>query len=290
MPLVALLELGRLHQIERGIPADAEWRAAARSVRAGYRPGDLVVVAPEWAAQVARVHLGERLQRLEDVARPDTARFGRLWVVSIRGARAPEEQGARLVRTLTHGRVTVRLLALPAPARVDFDFVRALPDARVAVVRDGAETPCPWLGAAHGIGGGRFRCDPRHDWNHVGVEVLDDLDRRPRLGIWAHPVRGATLAVEWTDVPLGDRLTGWMGLRYEAAKRLTGGPVRLRVRIDDRAYGPFVERDRDAWKAFSIDTRAQAGARARVRFEVSARDPSMRHFYFAAEARTGGAR
>lgn len=291
VPLVAAAELVGQARIEGDVPTTAEWRAAARTIRRDFRPGDLVVVAPEWAAQVARVHLGERLQPLEDVARADTSRFGRLWVVSIRGARAPEEEGARLAVTTRHGHVTVRRLALPSPARVHFDFVRELRRARVAMVRGGAEAPCPWARtAARGIGGGTFRCDARHDWNHVGVEVLDDLDRRPRLGIWAHPARGAAVAIEVDDVPLGDRLAGHMGLRYEAAKRLRGAPVKLAVHIDDRAYGPFLERDADSWKAFSIDTRARAGQRARVRFEVTSRDPAMRHFYFAADTRTGGPR
>jgi len=290
VPLVAAAELGRHFQIDADVPTAAEWRAAARTVRKEFRQGDLVVVAPEWAAQVARAHLGERLQPLEDVARADTTRFARLWVVSIRGAEAPEEHGARGDVTWIHGRVTVRRLLLPAPARVHFDFVRSLHQARAAMVRAGVETACPWVRSAHGIGGGRFRCDPRHDWNHVGVEVLDDLDRRPRLGIWAHPVRGATVAVEFADVPMGERLAGHTGLRYEAAKLLERGPVRLRVRVGDRTYGPFVERDRDSWKAFSIDTRALAGRRASVRFEVTAPNPSMRHFYFAADTRSGGRR
>ena len=288
VPLVAAGELGRHHQIDAAVPDDAAWRAAARTVRRGFRDGDLVVVAPEWAAQVARPHLGERLQPLEDVARADTARFGRLWVLSIREARAPEEEGARPDGAWAHGRVTVRRLRLPEPARVHFDFVRALHRARVAVVRAGVETPCPFVRAARGIGGGKFRCDPRQDWNHVGVEVLDDLDRRPRLGIWAHPVRGATVAIKYADVPMGERLDGHMGLRYEAAKRLEHGPVHLRVRVGERSHGPFIERDGDSWKAFSIDTRALAGRRALVRFEVTAPDPAMRHFYFAAEARSGG--
>lgn len=290
VPLVAAAELARGFQIDHSVSRDAEWKAAARRVREGYRDGDLVVVAPEWAAQVGRLHLGERLQPLEDVARDDTSRFGRLWVLSIRGARAPEEEGARLEGTWAHGRVTVRRLRLPAPARVHFDFVRALPRATVTTTREGQPRPCPWLRAAKGIGGGRFRCDPRQDWHHVGVEVLDDLDRRPHLAVWAHPVRGGVLSIAFDDVPIGDRLAGHTGLRYEAAKRRTGGPVHLRVHVAEQTYGPFVERDADSWKAFSVDTRALAGRRASVRFEVTARDPAMRHFYFSADTRTGGPR
>ena len=290
VPLVAVFELGRERQIEAHVPESADWRAAAQRIREGFRAGDLVVVAPEWAAPVARVHLGERLQALEDVARPDTSRFARLWVVAIRGATAPEERGARPAGTWSHGAVTVRLSSLPTPARVHYDFVRAIDRARVAVVRDGTETPCRWSPQTKSFGGGRFRCDPRHDWNHVGVEVLDDLARRPHLGIWAHPVRGATVAIHFDDVPMGERLAGHTGLRYEAAKRGTHGPVRLRVLVDGHAHGPFLERDADGLRAFSIDTHALAGRRAAVRVEVEARDTSLRHFYFAADTRTGGPR
>lgn len=290
MPAVAVFELGRERQIESDVPTDAEWAAAAQTVRSDFAQGDLVVVAPEWAAQVARVHLGERLQPLEDVARADTSRYARLWVLSIRGARAPEERGLRVERTVRHGQVTLRRLALPAPATVHYDFVRSLDEARVEMVERRGTTPCAWQRTQKGIGGGRFRCSPRSEWNHVGVEVLDDLARRPHLAIWAHPARAATIAIEWDDVPLGERLTGHTGLRYEAAKRLGHGPVRLRVVVGERPHGPFVERDPDGWKAFSIDTHALAGTRARVRFEVTAPDPSMRHFYFGADTRTGGPR
>jgi hypothetical protein len=290
VPLVAAIELGRHVQIEADVPTAAQWRDAARTVARDFRDGDLVVVAPEWAAQVARPYLGERLQRLEDVARPDTSRYARLWVLSIRGARAPEEARAEPDGSWLHGAVTVRRLRLPAPARVHFDFVRQLHTARVSKVKGRQITECAWMRTSQGIAGGRFRCDPRVEWNRVDVQVLDDLDRRPHLGIWAHPVRDATIAIEFEDVPMGERIAGHTGLRYEAAKRMRQGPVRLRVLVDDRAHGPFVERDRDSWKAFSVDTRALAGRRARVRFEVTAPDPGMRHFYFEADTRTGGPR
>ncbi|MBI2898148.1 MAG: hypothetical protein HYY06_31640 [Deltaproteobacteria bacterium] len=285
LPAVAVTEIALQRRIESNVPRTADWAAAASIVRQGHRDSDLVVVAPEWASQVARVHLGERLQPLEAVARADTSRFGRLWVVSIRGARSPEETRARLEKTWQRGLVTVRLLRLGEPAQVAFDFVLNLHRASVRVESRSRERPCPWAPAPRGIGGGRFRCGP--GWNHVGVEILDDLDRRPHLAIWAHPVRDGRLVVEFADVPMGEILSGHMGLRYEAAKRLENGPVRLTVEIDGGAARSFTERDADSWRAFTVPTGELAGRRARVRFSVAAREPGMRHFYFAADTRSG---
>jgi hypothetical protein len=57
VPAVALFELARGWQIDADVPTSAEWASAAATVQRGFADGDLVVVAPEWAAQVARVHL-----------------------------------------------------------------------------------------------------------------------------------------------------------------------------------------------------------------------------------------
>lgn len=284
LPAVAATEIALQHRVQTNVPTTADWARAASIVREEYRDGDLVVVAPEWASQVARVHLGERLQPLESVARADTSRFGRLWVVSIRGAVAPEERQGRLERHWRRGPVTVRRLHLPPPARVAFDFVKNLHHASVIVESRDRQRPCTWSPMPTGIGGGRFRCGP--DWNHVGVEVLDDLDRRPHLGIWAHPVRGGRLVIEFADVPMGEVLAGHMGLRYESAKKLEHGPVSLAVQIDEGPLHRFMERDRDSWKPFAVPTPELAGRRARVRFSVAARVPGMRHFYFAVDTRS----
>jgi hypothetical protein len=64
----------------------------------------------------------------------------------------------------------------------------------------------------------------------------------------------------------------------------------MRVVVGGVGARELVERDRDGWRPFSIDTRPHAGRTANVRFEVRTRDPGMRHFYFAGDTRSGGPR
>ena len=115
---------------------------------------------------------------------------------------------------------------------------------------------------------------------------MDDLSHRPRRAIWAHPVAGRRLVIEFDDVPMATALRGYTGLGYEAA-RLTGdfAPVRLDVFVDDVRVQRAVHRQRDVWKEWKVDTRPMRGHRATVRFEVSARSVGMRHFFFVADTR-----
>ena len=39
----------------RRAPTPADWQAAAAQVRAGFQPGDLIVIAPAWAAPLGRM-------------------------------------------------------------------------------------------------------------------------------------------------------------------------------------------------------------------------------------------
>lgn len=74
------------------VPDQYAWARAEDAVRAGFQPGDLVVFAPRWIDPVGRLHLGDLLP-VDVAARMDADRFGRIWEVSIRGARAPETAG-----------------------------------------------------------------------------------------------------------------------------------------------------------------------------------------------------
>ena len=76
--LLALAETATAIIAPLRAPSDADWRAAAATVRAGFRPGDLIVAAPDWADQVMRLHLGD-LVPVKVAARLDAARYGRIW-------------------------------------------------------------------------------------------------------------------------------------------------------------------------------------------------------------------
>jgi len=264
----------------------ADWRAAADLVRHGKHSGDLVVAAPHWIRQTAYMHLGDDLVPLADAARSDTSTYGRLWVVSIRDAEAPEAAGRRPDLDRRLGRVRVRRYALPRPARVVYDFLENVASARVTIEGAGAPTDCPWTPANRRWRTGRFQCDPRRGWNRVGERVMDDLAHLPHRAIWAHPVDGRRLVVRFDDVPMASELRGYTGLGYEAA-RLTGGfpPVDLDVFVDDVRVLRTLHHQTDVWKPWRVDTHGIAGRRATVRFEISARSSGMRHFYFVADTR-----
>src|SRR3954454_20685478 len=85
--LLALYETASALIAPLRAPSDADWAAAASAVRAQFKPGDLIVAAPAWADPVMRLHLGD-LVPVQVAARMDAARYGRIWVVSQRGASA----------------------------------------------------------------------------------------------------------------------------------------------------------------------------------------------------------
>ena len=115
---------------------------------------------------------------------------------------------------------------------------------------------------------------------------MDDLHHAPRRAIWAHPVAGGRVVIEFPRVELASVLRGYTGLGYEAARLTTGlPPVHLDVYVDDRRVLRAVHGQTDVWKRFELDTRDRRGSFARVRFEVSARKSGMRHFYFVADTR-----
>jgi hypothetical protein len=254
-------------------PTDADWRAAVAAVRAGFRPGDLIVAAPDWSDQVMRLHLGDLLP-VPVAGRMDSARFGRIWEIAQRGARAPETLAARERSRARHGALTLRLHEQDA-ARVSFDFVREWKQARVVRVESAGEIRCDLLLDRH-------QC-PGHDFNHVRPRVLE-IDHQLRHALYAHPVEGATVIVEWTDVPLARELAFASGL-HNVWWRKSEGTVGLRVLVDGREIGRHDSDSHNGWRRTIVDTAALAGRRATVRFEITVDRMHGRHFGFAAEAR-----
>jgi len=100
--LVAVWEIAATRCDAHAVPGDDAWKDAAAVVRAGYRPGDLIVFAPEWADPIGRLHLGDLIP-VELAARMDAARFGRIWEVSIRGAHHAEVAGLAPVAEESRG-------------------------------------------------------------------------------------------------------------------------------------------------------------------------------------------
>jgi hypothetical protein len=257
-------------------PSDADWQDVAAQVRAGFRTGDLVVAAPSWADAILRVHLGDLIPA-EVAGRLDDERFGRVWEVSQRGARAEEAIRGRVISERKAGRLMVRLVERPAAAVVGYDFVARWSDARVSRrPHPGADVDCETTGD-------RIQC-PGVGYNFVRPQMVE-VAQRLRRALLAQPVPQATVVIEYPLVRLGRTLVVATGLHNTWMRKEASGPVDMRVVIGTESDVSFTTRNEDGWVVRRIDTSARAGKLAVVRFEITSPEPYARHFAFAAEVR-----
>lgn len=267
------------------VPAEADWREAAAFVRSQLEPRDLITSAPRWTDPHLRAVLGDRIDAAM-AGRSDTAAYARLWVLGIRGARAPEASGTpQLERRF--GRVTVERFALAPPAVRD-DLVQRVA-AGAAEVAFGAracrygEGPLPRGG---GLGVGvlppreRYQCDGAGNW--VAAVVLEDLAIRPRHCVYQPPGVGRPTRVVLRDVPLSEQLVFYGGLYYEHERMRQGAPVVATVLANGRALGALTHRDGEGWVKRAWTT--QPG-RADVAIEVAGTSRKQRAFCWAASVR-----
>jgi hypothetical protein len=271
--LLALVETVNAVVAPYRAPTDKDWVATAAEVRAGFRPGDLIVAAPAWADAVMRLQLGD-LVPLPVAGRMDAARFGRIWEISQRGARAQETAGASVAASYRHGALTARLWEKQA-ATVTFDFLAEWRKASMSVVSaDGKESPCA-LARDH------FQCAN----GAVVKPALLEVDTTLRNALGGEPRERATLAIEYARVPLGRELAVAAGLHNVWLRKSGDGKVRLRVLVDGRELGAIEATSSSGWTLRRLDTAALAGKTADVRFEITVDKAHARHLAFAAEAR-----
>lgn len=254
-------------------PTDKDWTAAAAKVRAGFRAGDLIVAAPAWADPLMRQQLGD-LVPVPVAGRMDAARYGRVWEVSQRGARAPETADGRVASTVSFGALQVKLWQKPA-AVVTFDFLAQWRKATVSVVTANRGTSPCLLASDH------FQCAEGPSLKQQIVEV--DTTLRQALGV--DPLERTTLAIDYGDVLLGRQLAVAAGLHNVWLRKAGKGKVSMRVLVDGRALGTVDATSSSGWSLQRFDTTALAGKMGTVRFEITADDARARHFGFAAEAR-----
>jgi hypothetical protein len=274
--LLALVETANALLAPGRVAPDADWAAAAADVRAGYQKGDLIVFAPAWADPIGRQHLGD-LVTVEMAGRADADRYGRVWEVSIRGARAAETKGLTAQGDASHGKVRVRLYPKAPPVAVTYDFTARLADeARLTQApRDGRgdETPC------YKDAGG-FRCAA----TRVEPPTLE-VDSAPRRGILAPADGGLVTKIEFPEAKLGATLVGYTGLSDYYSRKSADGPVDFAVFVDGVRALAITHRQYEGWRRFEVDTRNWAGGTHLVRFEVSSPLPAWRTFGFHVEAR-----
>lgn len=271
MVVLALVETVHAFVAPALAPTEGDWKAAAMAVRAGFRSGDLIVAAPSWADPVMRQQLGD-LVPVSVAGRMDAARYGRVWEISERGARAAEVSGASVLAVSKHGALTATLWQKKA-ADVVFDFLRDWRRAEVSVRSAGAEVPCVPIAD-------RFVC--------VGASVKPELlevDTTLRNGLALDPLERATVVVTYAAVPLGRELAMACGLHNVWLRKAGDGKVHVRVLVDDREVGAIDGTNQAGWALRRFDTSAWSGQAATVRFEVTVDKAQSRHFGFAAEAR-----
>lgn len=252
MALLALIETVVAAVSPALAPTDGDWRAAAREVRAGFRPGDLIVAAPAWADPIMRLHLGD-LVPAPVAGRMDDARFGRVWEISQRGGRAPEAARGAVALERRFGALTVRRVERPA-ATVSYDFVARWQDARMT-------------------GGNVFR------------RQMVEVDTRLREALLVPPVGRVPVVVEYAAVPLGRELMIGTGLHDLWARKYTHADVHLRVVVAGTPAAAITANNDTGWQLTRVDTAAYDGRVVPVRFEITSAEPAGRNFAFAAEAR-----
>ncbi len=280
--LLAIYETAHAIYAPRAVATDGDWESAAAAVRAAYRPGDLIVFAPEWADQVGRQHLGD-LVTPEMAGRADDDRYGRVWEVSIRGA----GDCGRILQESQHGRVRVRLCEKAPAVAVAYDFTAHLAEARVTQVpadgrRSGVEQP-----ALAGLpdtdetacltDAGGFRCAT----TRVERRTLE-IDYRPRRGVLAPVDGGLVTRIEFPSATLGAELVGYTGIHDYYSRKNSDGPVDFTVFVDGQPVATVHHRNEDGWRRFAVATKPGTHA---VRFEVRAPSAAWRTFGFHAEAR-----
>lgn len=247
------------------VPDATAWRDAAAAVRERHAPGDLIVFAPDWIDPVGRMHLGDLIP-VAMAGRMDDARYGTVWELAIRGARAPESRDREVAWSGEFAGVTVRRL-VAEPAVVLTDFLAAFSRATVAP-------------------GGAAGADSRAiTWVGRPAVRLEEVGFTPRRCIRVEPRPDQTVRVVYRGVPLGRSLVGHVGLADVFTRRDIRDPGRLTVSVAGRELARVEFGVEDGWVRFSADT--EPAESAEVEFAATAVGPGARKRWicFAAEAR-----
>ncbi|MGE5181253.1 MAG: hypothetical protein ACM31C_04290, partial [Acidobacteriota bacterium] len=187
--------------------------------------------------------------------RMDSAKYARIWEVSIRGARAPETQGLHVAGDSDRIRVF--------PTGIHVRRYEQTPVQVLADVRD-------LLASAKIEGGGA----PHRELTEVGFEPHDCIEVTPPSD--RHPVR-----ITFPGLALGARLVGYVGIADVFTRRDNRAPGQLAVEIGGQTVASVTPGVEDGWVRFEAAT--PPGAHD-VTFVVSATTPG-KLVCFAAEAR-----
>lgn len=245
--LVALWEIIATVRAPLGVPDDDAWRAAARVVRSKLHAGDLIVFAPDWVDPVGRLHLGDAMA-IDDVARMDAAKYGRIWELSIRGARSPDTAGLAPVDVTEQDGITIRRFER-SPAVVLADLRDRLTTAKIE--------------------GGR------------ATLVLAEVGFTPHRCIQAVPGATTPLRITFPALTLGSQLVGYVGIADVFTRRDVRAPVQLELELGGTVIARATAGVDDGWVRFAAPT---TPGTTDVTVSVRSSAPN-RLICFAAEAR-----
>jgi hypothetical protein len=291
--LVPLIEIGYHGYVELQVPSQADWEKAASIVQREFKNEDLVVITPWWATE-GWVYLG-KFMSIEKMARDDDRGYGRIWEVAWKH-RSREDYGkeGKLLKKEKAGRLVVRLWSFPdAPATL-YDFVREIENASVEMAdSEGVtERACTFkkhvrtvMTPSPMVQTGKFMCNPSIPWNNVDREVIADLENKPRLCIWSHPITNKTVRIKFEGVPAGAFIEGHTGLKYEADRETAGKPpVFLDIFAGGTLAGSAMHEEGGGWTSYRY--KMPGGWKGgRLTFEVHTPFDGMQHFCFTGKLR-----
>ncbi len=251
--LAAVYSLVAVCRADSSTATEAEWGAIAESVRKGRTPDELIVFAPPWIDPLGRQYLGDQMT-IAMAARMDSARYSGIWEIGLNGERAPETKGLASDKIEHAGPLTLRHYP-QVPAIVTYDFT------------------AQWRsGKASGPMQGR----PNLSLEEVGFE--------PHQCIKVVPRPDQTAVVAFSQVALGSKIVGFVGLADIFTRRDIRAPGKLALHVNGERLTTVVAGINSGWKRFEVATKAGIGD---VEFHLTAVGPKARdrRICFAAEAR-----
>lgn len=290
---VPIIEIAYHDYINSKVPTDDDWLKARQIIEQAYEEEDLVEITPWWATE-GWVYLG-KFTNIKKRARDDARGWGRIWEVAWAGrGRKYLRDNAKLIMEKNTGRLVVRLWLLPDAPKTIFDFVEGIETAKVQMtdlngkvikqcnfVRNSQDQKSPDLS----IQTGKFKCNPAKPWNYVAREVIADLQNKPRLCIWSHPVTNQRVRITFESVPDAKVIEGYTGLKYEADREGAGKPpVYMDIFADGNFVGKATHTEGAGWSPykFLLPENWHGG---QIRFEVYTPFDGMQHFCWSAKLR-----
>lgn len=291
--LIALGEAASHFVFRQRAPSLRDWKRLKPRVASLSQPGDLVVVAPEWAEPLARQAFGDALMPLPMVARAGDDDFARAIEVGTLGQSRSELSGWTRIEHESFGKFEVSVRQNPAYVQSRYRFVDHVDSASLSVARrrGGIEEPCSFSESAPmtagNLGGNptspkvRFNC-VGGSW--VGVTIIDDERYRPRRCIWAPARPGVPLVLRFRQVPIGSKLVGHAGGPWLMVRDGVGPPIELRASTAQGELGSVAAKDTDGWVRFEWSTTPRDKTED-VQLTVAATGSVEQRFCFTLEVR-----